>query len=122
MPENRLFFQGAILRPRDELRDILEAEYGHDEHDRVMHYIHDYATIRNGWDESQSIEIIAVEPGWLYGEKFYEINIPTKDKLEEDDYQYFQLNVPKADSPAVPEESPAAPTGEWIFIKIKRTP
>lgn len=117
-----MFFEGASLRPSDELRDILEAEYGHDEHDRVTHYIHDYATIRNGWDESQAIEIIAVEPGWLYGEKFYELSVATSDKLEEDDFQYFHVDTPKTKPPPIREESPSVPTGEWVFTRLKRNP
>lgn len=76
-------------RLSDEYSDILEAEYLHD--DRVSKRFHeenhrDRSEVRHCYDESQSIEVLAVEPGWIHGERFYMVQAPGF----EDDEIYVQ--------------------------------
>lgn len=88
-----LFFNGANMRPSDERLDIFEAEYGWDQ---ALSHGDQYEDdiVRAGWDESQAIEILAIEPGWLFGEKFYPSRLSA-----DDDFAIFQQSRPS--SPAV---------------------
>jgi hypothetical protein len=71
--------ESVSRRMSDEYSDILEAEYLHD--DRVAKRYHqddcrDPNEIRHCYDESQAVEVLAVEPGWIHGEQFYMLKAP----------------------------------------------
>jgi hypothetical protein len=70
--------------------DIVEAEFLFDDRkstrrgDRVSPHTLD--EIRTCYDESQALEVLSVEPGWLHGEKFYQPNAPKFEDEYEDCY------------------------------------
>lgn len=71
--------ESVSCRLSDDYSDILEAEYLHD--DRISRRYHedngrDPNEIRHCYDESQAIEVLAVEPGWVHGERFYMVKSP----------------------------------------------
>lgn len=86
---NPLFFSGVNNRPVDENIDLLEAEDLY----REWAWMGDWL---NKWDFEcpecfdldQAVEIIAVQPGWLYGEKFYAFSV---EKNPENDWTEFDF-------------------------------
>lgn len=77
--------ESISCRLSDEYSDILEAEYLYD--DRVSRRYHldnhrDPYEVRRCYDESQALEVLSVEPGWMYGEKFYRPSPPGFDDEE----------------------------------------
>lgn len=86
MTVNTLYFEGVNKRPCDERLDILEAESydrdnwgGLDRDPEIMECF-------RSWDSDQALEIIAAEPGWLFGEQFYD---PGTHQSPEDDWSEF---------------------------------
>lgn len=85
-------------RLSDDVVDILDAEYSHDDRQAVQEGrrdLIDKREFRHCYDESQALEVLAAEPGWLHGEKFYMPHAPGFE--DEDCYvQDFGLRRPAA--------------------------
>lgn len=71
-------------RRSDEQSDILEAEFLHDDRVSRRHGGVDMGDrdIRHSYDESQALEVLSVEPGWMHGERFYQ---PQPPKFEDEE-------------------------------------
>lgn len=99
IPEiNTLWFKGVNARPCDERLDIMDAESY--DHDNWSGKCSDPEVIdcRRSWDSDQALEIIAAEPGWLFGEQFYDAGThqdPEDDWSEFDKDEFVKEPAPK---------------------------
>jgi hypothetical protein len=103
-PPDCLIFSGANARPCDDKSDLVDAEFGTSEHGDykfVVNKTDNCPFYRGLYDETQAVEIIAVEPGWLCGEMFYD----PREHNPEDDWDDFGIVAFLADRAAPVEGS-----------------
>lgn len=78
-------------RLADEYNDIFDAEYGCDYTTASRYGVEfpqERGELRYCFDEAQALEVLAMDPGWFYGEMFYMINSPGFEG--EDEHCYVQ--------------------------------
>lgn len=68
----------------------MEAEFLHDDWVSRRHGVpvEGGRDIRSSYDESQALEILSIEPGWIHGERFYDVGVPMFEG--NDRHCYFQ--------------------------------